>query len=902
MDRVLERRLSKMERRMAALESALDEAGIPRPAFARPDPRRVVAPTKPQAGKPDATGAAPPPLPTIPDVIGPAPAPVPAARHAPEPKPAPKPTPQPAKEPLDWERFFGLAVLGRVGVAAVLLAAGYFAQLAYRGLPPLGKVLSIYALGGAFLGVGAWLRPKVATRYVAMLWGGGAASLYLAAVAAHLRYDLVGDTFALLLLAAASAVGLGLARVIRHQTLASVALAGAIAAPLIADASLAKGSFLMVYLLLLHGLGAWAEERWKWVVPRMVALLGVGVVVMRWLQLHGGVDVPTFLLLHGYLLGLAAPEFIQVARRQPLSSERRLAVPLSLAIAEFVLFSATFGGSASAAVVMLLAGVFWTGLACVLIGFARDHGNAALVRGVAQVGGVLTAIAVVGATQALPAAFPLASETVIVWGCALVALGALALRGHLGVGELTGAVAVPIACVTSFLPRDPNHVFILFPVACATAAAITVFGRHVVARAVTAWFGLIALGFGLIAGLRFEAQDTIWIPLAIVGTAAWARGVMAIARRSNAPGLGLQGVLQFWAIGLVWIAYGFDRLAAVRLPLLDPMTLAALLVAAGAAHAAWHWRSHRKGVGSASLSLWLLALALPVLAGHREMLSAVEGLAAQARDAWHVLYFCGAGVLIGWFGRGGQQGRRMYLMLGALVVTGVGVVKVVLDGQQPYGTSAWTAAELAAALAAPLALGWLAIRGRREHVMAAWGGVATAAFAHLLHASAGHLPHATPFLDLRFLVGLLALAALWLFPYFALAAPLRRGTATTALLGGLLLGFIVGYVELWQLVRSLDDAWPAVLVSVYMALFAAGTLAVGFVRGDTRLRYPALGLFGLVVLKVGLHDLAEAATALRIFVTGILGLVLLAAAYAYARKTPPEDPPASGVDGSLPAA
>jgi len=62
-------------------------------------------------------------------------------------------------------------------------------------------------------------------------------------------------------------------------------------------------------------------------------------------------------------------------------------------------------------------------------------------------------------------------------------------------------------------------------------------------------------------------------------------------------------------------------------------------------------------------------------------------------------------------------------------------------------------------------------------------------------------------------------------------------------------------------------------------------LIVGFFRKDTRLRYAALGLFGCVVVKVGLHDLATADRPLRIFVTGVLGLVLLAAACAYARRT-----------------
>ena len=141
MDRVLATRLTRMERRLAAMELALDQAHI-----ARPTPRsRPEAPTPPvQFPPPEPASASilPPPLP---------PSAVPHAartRESKPPTPRPRSTPSPRPEPRthtpasppDWERFFGLAVLGRICVAAVLLAAGYFAQLAYKGLPPFGKV------------------------------------------------------------------------------------------------------------------------------------------------------------------------------------------------------------------------------------------------------------------------------------------------------------------------------------------------------------------------------------------------------------------------------------------------------------------------------------------------------------------------------------------------------------------------------------------------------------------------------------------------------------------------------------------------------------------------------------------------------------------------------------------
>src|SRR5439155_1485466 len=78
--------------------------------------------------------------------------------------------------------------------------------------------------------------------------------------------------------------------------------------------------------------------------------------------------------------------------------------------------------------------------------------------------------------------------------------------------------------------------------------------------------------------------------------------------------------------------------------------------------------------------------------------------------------------------------------------------------------------------------------------------------------------------------------------------------------------------------------WTSALVSVYATLYAAGVLATGFARRAPSLRYLALVGFGAVVVKVGAFDLASIGTPLRILITACLGVVLLVAAYAYARR------------------
>jgi hypothetical protein len=116
------------------------------------------------------------------------------ARLQPEAEREPGSGDQPPRRPPaanEFERFIGLAVLGRVGVAAVVVAAAYFGQLGWERLGPVARSVVIYLAGAAMIGVGTWLRPRVQPRFVAYLWGGGTALTYVAGVVAHLRYGVL---------------------------------------------------------------------------------------------------------------------------------------------------------------------------------------------------------------------------------------------------------------------------------------------------------------------------------------------------------------------------------------------------------------------------------------------------------------------------------------------------------------------------------------------------------------------------------------------------------------------------------------------------------------------------------------------------------------------------------------
>jgi uncharacterized membrane protein len=74
-------------------------------------------------------------------------------------------------------------------------------------------------------------------------------------------------------------------------------------------------------------------------------------------------------------------------------------------------------------------------------------------------------------------------------------------------------------------------------------------------------------------------------------------------------------------------------------------------------------------------------------------------------------------------------------------------------------------------------------------------------------------------------------------------------------------------------------------LSVLWTVYAALTLAWGFLRRSTPLRYAALGLFGLVIVKVFVVDLASVKTVYRMLSFLILGVVLLLVGLLYQKAS-----------------
>src|SRR5690606_18824765 len=160
-------------------------------------------------------------------------------------------------------------------------------------------------------------------RYVALLWGGGVAITYVAGVLAHLRYEVVSESIALLSLLASSVLGQFLACRLRLEIMASVALAGAYAAPLIVGSPSPTPTGFFVLLLSLHSWAAWTEYRWQWLHARALAVIATVVLVLGWYVTNGIVTPWSFLVhLEAVWLLLALPELLRAALRLPVSSAR----------------------------------------------------------------------------------------------------------------------------------------------------------------------------------------------------------------------------------------------------------------------------------------------------------------------------------------------------------------------------------------------------------------------------------------------------------------------------------------------------------------------------------------------------------------------------------------------------
>jgi uncharacterized membrane protein len=207
---------------------------------------------------------------------------------------------------------------------------------------------------------------------------------------------------------------------------------------------------------------------------------------------------------------------------------------------------------------------------------------------------------------------------------------------------------------------------------------------------------------------------------------------------------------------------------------------------------------------------------------------------------------------------------------------------------------AWLTAALAAEGAAVI---WVGLRARADWFRAGGLVLLAVASARWLLLSVAQTPA-----GFRLVVNEAFLLGIWVIALLYLAAWLHRHSDRPWLVPALIVSASVMTVVLltgqnvsyWELRRPVNaDATFAegLSLSIIWLVYAAGLVVVGIARNYPPIRYTAMALFGLTIMKAFLVDLSGLEGIYRILGLVILGLVLLGVSFLYQRLVRPEGAP-----------
>ncbi|MCA8953235.1 MAG: DUF2339 domain-containing protein, partial [Planctomycetes bacterium] len=603
------------------------------------------------------------------------PLPKPAAASVPASAPAPRPP------RADLEQFVGLKVIGRIGIAAVVLAAIWFGKLGWDEIGPIGRIACIYGLAAIALATGFALRPHVRPSYTALLFGGAVTLSYAATITARLGYGLLDATPALALLVASTALGQWLGWLLRLETLATVALGGGYAAPVLVGDPAATPTFLLGYLLVLHTWAAWAQYRFAWHWARGLAVVGTVSILSAW---FGTRPLPsdTSLVLHVEvaLLGLTAPELI-AAFRGPVPRLRWVLALIGLWVAQLQLVGVSLP-SQQVGSFGLVAGSGWLLTAVAL---ARRPGARPRAAHLARIGGVLAAF---GAVTVWNPMAELVRDPVNEFGLRLENLTTLrlpslvvtaaalfALRRLVTAADLAMAIAAVLAVLVVFADPDRTAARPFAPLALAIPTALVWLGGS--RTGACAGLAIGALGTFVLPSSRlgFDPDRELWTAVAFVVTGAWLAGGAIASRVRQHRALHATSAILLTLACCAWIFVAIQSgFVDEDHRLLANWRFGAALPLLAAAAIAHRWRP--AGVEPAAIAIGpVAALAVAYLAGLAEVRTAVLGLAFGWREAATSLYsmtFAGIVLATGFVRR--SPPVRWFGLVGLLVV----VLKVAL--------------------------------------------------------------------------------------------------------------------------------------------------------------------------------------------------------------------------------
>lgn len=824
----------------------------------------------PAPGPPAAAAPAPGTIPTPP---------VPPFGLPPVPQPAP-----PRSQPVDWENLIGGKWALWVGSVAVFVAVALFLAYTWVYLPPVARVAMGFVAGGMCLAGGYWARGRGEAWFSEGLSGAGLGLLYLSTWAAVHQYGLLSFELAFVLMAATTALGVGLAIHYDAVSLIGLSTLGGFLTPAVLNStSAAPGSPypFMIYLTVLNAgiLVVTLFKRWdgiKWLSFIATTLLVAGwalpsyTTALRW---------PYFVfvtVLFEMFLGAAC--FYSVSRKEPTQDNDLLllcADAFVYGVAGYAILGNALGaypGALAAALSLAFLGLY-------LVVRVMAPENAALKQAAAG-------LALFYLTIAVPIQLKEGWIT-IAWSVQAAVLFTLGVRLQSAQLRRTGGIVwclslVPLAGV--LLVGQPR-LMVLF----VNERALPL----LVSALASAWMAAVG---------RVRAPAPA--PPAVTGGLA------------SAP-IGTQTVFCLWAVaGGAWLIAQETHLGLSwhQWPSAGTWETGALYVTAilwcGYALLTYGLGSwlHHINFRMCSFIVLALAVALPLWAG---IALSVTGWTPFWNLRWlsYVVVSLTLAAL-GWLIAREQQqvtaSEReavggLPLLISLLVLWGVTleVYASFEQGQFPTPASWQTAALFAiaglwsiyAGVMLLLSFAWQQIRWR---VCAyALGALATGLL--LRTAATGMASGWPPLANARFLAfavvtALLVMTTVTITKRRSSLKAAEAGMATPIAL------LAVGLV-LWGLTQetfetcrfysdtlgSHWDLWAQMAISLVWTVCGAAMLVGGIARAYRPIRLAALGLLSLTVLKVFLFDLGFLDTPLRIASFGGLGLALIFISWLYSR-------------------
>jgi uncharacterized membrane protein len=201
-------------------------------------------------------------------------------------------------------------VLGRIGIAALVLGVAFFIKYAFDHdwISPAGRVMIGILIGAVLVALGQWLRKKYLS-YSDLLTGGGMAILYLSIYSSCGYYHLVDPMMAFMGMIVVTAVGVILSMIDATVTLSVVAFIGGFLTPFIIGTGTIDPWIVFIYITILNAgiLGILIYKKWSPLI--IIGLIGTWMYFGWWFvsSYKEALLVPTLIfLLVQYLIFTAS--------------------------------------------------------------------------------------------------------------------------------------------------------------------------------------------------------------------------------------------------------------------------------------------------------------------------------------------------------------------------------------------------------------------------------------------------------------------------------------------------------------------------------------------------------------------------------------------------------------------